>query len=323
MNKKVIKYVLVFLIIILTFFACDIAFFYFIRNENYSVARTQEKYLNCNIILPRYFIRLTKLKDVYNNEMADLRPVMNINGNERPVVIFGCSYAYGYVFENEETISYILSKYSKRPVFNRAISGWGLQHMLYQLENDVEMFEQIKNPKYVIYVLMNHTGHFESLYYTSFPTIIDKNYYYTYKLKNNKLVERKPLFNLYYGFAIPRHIYNKAVYNKVQHDFFEKPNKKLFDFFIRHILESKKLINEKWGNDVQFIILTFEHTQKEYWKPQLEEQGIKVVDIAETLGVQDLEQKELGFFEPEVCAHPNGKLWNELVPKLKDIFPDL
>ena len=30
-----------------------------------------------------------------------------------------------------------------------------------------------------------------------------------------------------------------------------------------------------------------------------------------------------GFFEPELCPHPNGKLWELLVPKLKEMYPDL
>lgn len=321
---KLSKILCVLSIYFLLFLAFDIAFFYYVRSQQFEIIKSQQEYYEEKLYLPHYFVKLNKFSDYYKSIIKhEERPIMNFYSKENPIVIFGCSYAQGYIFENEETISYVFSKYSKRPIYNRARNSWGIQHMLYQLQNDKEMLEQIKNPKYVFYVLIEGIGHFERLYCTNFPNIMEDNYYFTYKVKNGKLVERKPLFGLYYGFSIFRHIYNKIILSKIYKNLYIKPNKKLFDFFILHFKNINELIKEKWGEDTKFIILTFEDTQREYWQPQLEKEGIEVIDIAETIGIKELRRKELGFFEPEIAGHPNGRLWQALVPKLKEIYPDL
>ena len=329
--KKCIKILINCLIFILIFLIADIIFFYIIVIKEQSIYISQQKYLKSKekIFLPKYFIKLTKFKERYEGATKyELRPIQNPESKKRPILIFGCSYAYGYVFDNSETISYIMSKYSDRPIINRAISGWGIQHMLYQLREDKKYFASINKPKYIFYVLMDHGGHFHRLFYTNFPNILHSDYYLTYKVKNNNLTERKPFLNLYYGFAIPRHIYNKIVKNYVDKTAFIKPNKKFYDLLILHFLSINEEIKNIWGNKTkqdipQFIILTFEGNNEEYWKYELEKQGIKVINIAELIGKKNLENQELGFFEPEIAGHPNGKLWKEVIPKLKEIYKDL
>ena len=95
-----------------------------------------------------------------------------------------------------------------------------------------------------------------------------------------------------------------------------------------HFKIINKLIKTAWSgaeNDKypQLIILNFEGNKPEYWADELEKDGIKVIDIADTIGIHGLENLELGFFEPEICPHPNGKIWEKLVPKLKEMYPDL
>ena len=52
------------------------------------------------------------------------------------IVLFGCSYAYGQNLENEETLSYQLSRYLKRTVYNFALCGGGLQDILHIIRNN-------------------------------------------------------------------------------------------------------------------------------------------------------------------------------------------
>ena len=325
--KKFFKITISCLIFFFLVFSFDFIFFKItamkVSNIALSIKNCNEFILNDQKVLPSYFIKLTRFVDTYNFRKAEFRPIMNKDSNSSPIAIFGCSYAYGYIFPNEQTLSYVLSKYSNRPIYNRAMSCWGVQHMLYQLKEDKTIYDEIKNPKYVFYVLMDNFGHFERLYYTSFPDILNNEFYFTYKVKDGEFLERKPLFNLYYDLAVTRHIYNKLIFNKVKHDMFEYPNKKMFDFFALHFKEANKLIKQNWGNDTQFIILTFENTQREHWESMLENENIKIIDIAETIGLANLKSKELGFFEPEIAAHPNGKVWELLVPKLKEMYPDL
>ena len=319
------------IIFILIFLIADIIFFYITVYKEQDVFKSEQKYLKSEkkIFLPKYFIKLRKFKNTYKRIIkSDLRPIQNPESKEQPILIFGCSYAYGYVFDNSETISYIMSKYSNRPIINRAISGWGIQHMLYQLKEDKDYFYSINPPKYIFYILMDNGGHFQRLFHTNFPNILDENYYFTYKLKKNKLIERKPFLNIYYGFSIQRHIYNKIVIKYVNKIAFEKPNKKFYNFLILHFLSINEEIKNIWDknktiNQPKFIILTFEGTNEEYWKNQLEQEEIEVINIAELIGKNDLKNPEFGFFEPELSLHPNGKLWKEVVPKLKEKYKDL
>lgn len=331
MFKKITISIILTLIL---FTAADLCFFYYEVFKEQDIYKSQAAYNSKENIqkfyIPKHFFKLVPPYDEYHYNIKNsgfMRPIQNQKSKEQPVIIFGCSYAAGYVFDNKETISYIMSKYSDRPIINRAVSGYGVQHMLYQLENDKDFVNSIKPPKYIFYILMDNVGHFERLYLTNFPTITNPVYYLSYKEKSDKLVERKPLFNLYYGSAIFRHIYNKIVSNWVETNF-NNNNPKIFDFFILHFETINSLIKQYWGSNIEYqppqlIILTFEKTKKEMWAPQLEKEGIKVIDIAELIGIKDLSRKELGFFEPEISAHPNGKLWQQVVPKLKEMYPDL
>lgn len=323
---KIMKILVSILIFIFLIFLLD--FFVFVKtaNESCKVSASWSKYTGSaegeSCSFPKYSFKLVSFKDHCHLDKEQFRPVMNKDSKEDSILIFGCSYAAGYVFDNEQTISYVLSKYSTRPVFNRASSGRGLQFMLWQLKSDKDFYKEVKKPKYVFYVLMGGIGHFERLYYTAFPNCLDPEFYFTYKEKNGELVERKPLFGLYYDLHLTRHIYNKFIFNKVINDF-DNPNSKMYDFFTLHFKKSNEIIKKQFGDDVKFIILTFENTNKEYWRETLEKEGIDVVDISETIGIQNLEASELGFFEPEVAAHPNGKIWELLIPKLKEMYPDL
>lgn len=48
--------------------------------------------------------------------------------NKKPVVIFGCSFAYGEYLKDNQTFGYKLSKQTGRTVYNFAYSGWGPAH---------------------------------------------------------------------------------------------------------------------------------------------------------------------------------------------------
>ena len=70
----------------------------------------------------------------------------------------------------------------------------------------------------------------------------------------------------------------------------------------------------------QFVILTFTGNNEEFWKPELEVKGIKVINIEELIGVENVVDEEFGYF---ALGHPKGILWEQLIPKLKELYPDL
>lgn len=328
--KYFIKLLLGFIIFFILFIILDVVFFFYTEIKEQDMYKSLKQYNkkenNQPLFFESYFLRLNKFSDIYKelNNNNGFRPIQNLESEERPVLIFGCSYAYGYVFDNTETISYVMSKYSSRPIINRAMLGWGIQHMLYQLKEDKEFVSSIKTPKYIFYVLMGTGSHFQRLFHTNFPNVTCKDYYFTYKLKNNEFVERKPFLNLYYSFAIPRHIYNKLVVSYVENSTKDDKWSNVYDFMTLHFISINKVIDKLWGEGrTKFIILTFEGNNEEIWQQKLQENGITVINIAKLIEKEDLMDPKFGFFEPEISPHPNGKLWKEVVPKLKELYPDL
>ena len=70
-----------------------------------------------------------------------------LNYKKKPIILFGCSYAYGYQLEREQTLTYKLAQNAKIPVYNRAFTGWGIQHMLYQSKIE-KLYEILPEPEY-------------------------------------------------------------------------------------------------------------------------------------------------------------------------------
>ena len=285
------------------------------------------KIYNIPIKLPKYFIKIQPFEEKYESiKNYNFRPVMNADSKLNPIVIFGCSYAYGFIFKNEQTISYIMSKYSKRPIYNRAYNGFGVQHAIYQLK-DGSFYKNIKKPRYIFYVLM--FDQYRRLYLDCFPDVLSDMYYLNYKKdKNNNLIENKPFLNIYYSLAVFRHICNKIKSNYVNEVFCKRSPQEITDFFLLHLKNINDLIELDWKDDkntekTKLVILTFNYTKNEYWKPQAEKMGIDVIDIEKILGETNIEDIKKGYFEPEISGHPNGKLYKKLVKKLKEIYPDL
>ena len=51
------------------------------------------------------------------------------NTSCNPIIVFGDSYTYGEFLKYNQTFSYKLAYTLKRPVYNRAIPGVGIEHM--------------------------------------------------------------------------------------------------------------------------------------------------------------------------------------------------
>lgn len=243
MNKlnKVIINAIIFLLIFVVF---DILFFYFMAFKDAKEVEKQKDYIK-QINIPSYFVSLKHFADEYEIITEDFRPVLNENNNESPIIIFGCSYAHGYVFDNEETISYILSKYSKRPIYNRAYNSWSVQHAIYQLKEDANFYNNIKSPRYVIYVLLGYE-HLKRLFYTNF-NILEKEYYLSYKINNGNFIERRPLFKLYYNLAIFRYIHDKVIINYINSVNEQNKLNPFFNVLLSHLFYLQDLINLRWG----------------------------------------------------------------------------
>lgn len=323
------KFIISIFIAVLVFFLFDFLFYLIYHTSYYyTIVKPDKNYnISCAHFLKNEIADYSIIYNKFDINNYIFRPIQNKDSKEQPIIIFGCSYAFGYNFDNKETLSYILSKYSNRPIINRAICGWGIQHMIWQLQN--VNFSKIMNnigegkniqPKYVLYVLMEDSSHFGRMISTSADNFNEYNL--IYYSKNGKLYQKEPPFKIYLKSDFLEFVSYKYKISKVIHDF-NNNDKKLFDLFILHFRTANNLIKEKFGKDTKLIVITFENIKRELWQKELEKEGIDVVDIGETLKINSLHDDKLGFFYPPQSPHPTAKLWEELLPKLKEKYSDL
>lgn len=257
-----------------------------------------------------YFQKIKTFEEEYDViKVNNFRKPEGLNYKKKPIIIFGCSFAYGEGLSNNQTFSYKLSQLSKRPVYNRAFCGWGIQHMLYQIRQD-SFYKDVKEPEYVIYVFID--DQIRRLYLDIFdPT--NKQIYLRYIEKNDKLIEKKTLFPFLWNFyTINDYQLKKAteIAGKSENE------NKNFDFMKKMFIESKREINKRYPRE-KFIIIKYENGKNPHfcyttnrWK-ELEKAGFIVIGVNELVG-KDLTSKEFRLNND----HPNEKAWDLIVPAL-------
>jgi hypothetical protein len=81
----------------------------------------------------------------YNNPIG-------LNYKKKPIIIMGEGMAAGSFLEEQDTLAYILSEYTKRPVYNRAKGGHYIQHAILQVQSHI-IDDIIKNSEYALIII--------------------------------------------------------------------------------------------------------------------------------------------------------------------------
>ena len=250
-----------------------------------------------------FFVRKDILDQIINgpNGPDDFyRPIENENSKPE-IVLFGCSFTYGDLLNDNETFSYQLAKETGYKVINRAKSGWSVQHMLFQLEND-DFYKIVPKSDYVIY--LHIPQHIRRVY---LPGDWDKNIYYK-KTKDGKLVLKQHSFNYFHTNLIGQII---SWYSCKLGEFSEKE----LDFYFQHFTQSVENIRKHWGNDTKIIFFNYydnythdDITEKYY--NQMKEQGVIIVKLKDLSKTDYTDSK----YKIENDGHPNAKAWREITP---------
>ena len=204
-----------------------------------------------------------KIKEVkYDNvlEHYNLKQPVGINYKKQPIILAGCSYAYGQELNDEQTFGYKLSPLTKRPVYNFSLPGKGFQHNLYFLQN--KMFDtSIKNPEYFVYIMMK--DQIRRLYTT--VCLHDYIGYPEYKLnRKNKLVLNNNKYPFYKQFYV-YYFFNNLFYN-----YFGEKNYKQHSVLVKeYFREIKKAITNEYPN-IKFVIMFYGDYDK-YFNLSLDE----------------------------------------------------
>ena len=243
---------------------------------------------------------------IKNPKLKGFREPEGLQYNKQPIAIFGCSYAYGFKLQNEQTLSYKLSHLGKVPVYNRAITSWGIQHMLYQTKRE-DLYKTTPEPQYAIFVYF--PDHINRLYYHSFileQTLIEQ-YYLRYEEKNGKLQEVK------HDNVFLNQIQRLYLYNKINQYLIINAQKtqKHYDFALKHFIEAKEEMQKHWKNTKYAVLFYVSDPNENYLKSKLKENNFIVMDADEMTG-KNLRKEEYMSSD----YHPKEEAWDLIVPKL-------
>ena len=247
-----------------------------------------------------------EIKEVkYNNvlEYYNPRPFQGTKYKKQPLIIGGCSFAFGQGLKNEETFDYRLSHITKRPVYNIALPGKGLQHNLYYVQNMLKD-KNIQNPEYFIYVIMS--DQIRRLYtpvclhdFTGFPE---------YKLnKKNKLELKNDTYPFYKQLYV-YYFFNNLYYSYVGYKNLEQHSKLVKEY----LRERKEAIKEQYPK-IKFVVLFYGDYDK-YFNLSLDELEKEDFIFIHTQDISEINVFAEGYHLAPNDFHPSAKTWEILTP---------
>ena len=247
-----------------------------------------------------YFPKSLREQNPQKYEYYFRKPFIFDNNNQKSVLIYGCSFAYGYGLSNEESLGGVLAKLTKRNIYNRAIGGSGPQMMLYDIQMK-KCINIVNGADYIIYIYMDaHINRI--LMFRCWPFLNKVLVKYVFDKKTGKLIPKKPNFYQTYSY-----IYRLIELYRTKHTSFENKEKLLYEIIKQSYIELNKLYPNS-----KFIILNYSVWPLPEQK-QFEDIGIKVISVS------DLTNKNLfslEYYNSEYDNHPNKKVWEELTPIL-------
>lgn len=251
---------------------------------------------------------ITDIKGYFNGTTNDYRSGRLPDGLQykgKPIVIFGCSFAFGQNLRSTETFSYLLSEILKRPVYNRAMCGTGFQHMYFQSTSEY-FYEDVPPSDTVIYVVIN--DHFQRL--SGEPFYIHENWYYLhYIYKNNTFYqnEYKNFISIFIKKSYTLKFFRKIIKGKYIHN--KNNEQKITNEALAYFIKTRQNLENRWQNKINFIVFFIDdYDLYSTFIPKLINNDFKVI-YAKDLS-DNTDKKE--FWQPN--GHPNGLYWKNFTP---------
>ncbi len=231
--------------------------------------------------------------------------------DKTPVIVFGCSYAYGQYLYSNQTFSYKLSHILKRPVYNRAVIAGNFAQMYLQSLSD-SLYKTISDTDTVIYVMMN--DHYRRSMHRYF-SVLDLCVMPHYSIKNNKLIYenyKNPIENFFKSLYIVKYLNHAYVDYYINNP---KNAERVTDNTLLFFTETRKELEKNYGKKLNFIVIFFEDWDIQYGsilRQKLENNGFKVISTKE-LTNEDLQTEKYRNFDNQ---HPREAAWDLLTPLL-------
>lgn len=241
------------------------------------------------------------------------REVAGKNFQNRNIIIFGCSYAYGHMLQENQTFHYKLSQHLKRPVYNYAYPGESTQFALMKIQSH-SVDNIIKKSDYAILITIGE--HIWRLHANSngYPHELT---WPRYEKKGDNLVFHKtrvPIIEASYVYKYLRKLLYARILSTCSSKYIQNY---LFDFMKLHYIEIKKEL-EKINPDIKIIIIPYLDSYgfdwfifSDRWK-ELEEDGFIIVKVDNYIpNLRDIE-----YIISENDGHPSEKAWTEITDLL-------
>jgi len=245
----------------------------------------------------------------YYKNIKFFRQPEGLKYSKKPVILYGCSFAYGENLDVKDTFSYKLARYARRPVYNYALKGHCIQHMLF-FTRMKEHYKDFPEPEYVIYTFI--PAHLNRVMNTNY---FGNTAYLEYKEQNGHLKRvYAPEFlrNLY--ITIPYNRYLETVYDSL----LDRSGAKRLKLIKLYLEEARRAFNERYPN-TKFAVLLYDYSpvkiKNSVWA-ELRKEGF-IVYKASKLGKFNPSDDKYKLPENiDKYRHPNGAAWDKIVPAL-------
>ncbi|MBQ2644254.1 hypothetical protein IJG14_01610 [bacterium] len=310
MNKKLIKFIKIFLFNIIAigilWVLSDICLYItsLKMDDELSITNLKKFYKKplSHIYIIEYFF------DIKNNIEENFFLARKPDGivyKTSPILLFGCSYAYGLFLNYNQTFSYKLANQIKRPVYNRAIPGFGLQQMHYQTTTD-EFYKSVPKCDTVISVIIS--DHFRRMLGEPFH-IYDAYLLLHYKYKDDHFIMDnydKPLVIFY------KHNYTLRAIRKIYNYYYlhnPKNFDKITDEALAYFIKTRENLENHWHNKIKFVVFFYRpYMYEDILMKKLRNNNFYAISS------KDLTPENLfnsTFIDHE---HPNEAAWDLLTP---------
>ncbi len=234
----------------------------------------------------------------------NMRKPCGLEYKKKSILIYGCSVAYGFALSDEESFGNRLSEFTKRPVYNFAMSAKGLQHAYFLLKNDEKISPE---PEYVFYVFIN--DHLRRMFVDC--NRIDNLNYLTYRVKNGELVENRQ------GTLSDKSYLASSLKNMTYYGLKNIFKNQIFDLANLYIVSMKNEIKSKYPS-TKFVLIDYDNGYYSELTSEriarLEKEGVEVIVLNDEFDDKLKMDSYKNPVQKDIFRHPNGKAW-ELVVK--------
>jgi hypothetical protein len=234
-----------------------------------------------------------------------ITPKIDSAKNSEYALFFGCSIAYGYGLEDDQTIPYNYQSNGDITAYNFGYNGHGTNHMAARLQTQ-DLSKQVdeKNGKAFYLFFWDHIPRAVGTMsrYTSWLHFAPYYYMDNDSLKRNKMFKNgRPVTSFIY-----ENIYQSNTLKYFEIDFPLSLNESHFDLIAEMIDYSKSHYKEQFGNDEFYTVIM--PTYKQYSSEDMK----LFIELVESKGVEVINLEDMVYYKPEYTlkndAHPNAKL---------------